>query len=70
MKDCKQGIVANAVVPAITFCRLNIKNNYDDSRYNLGQYINGFWFQNNVFHKPFLKQSYTGEYQSPVLNGK
>jgi hypothetical protein len=66
----KDNLVANAVVPTITLKQLKLKNNYDDSRKHLGQYAEGFWFQDNVYRLPFLRQSYEGNYVSPTLNGK
>ena len=70
MINCQQGIVLNAIVPSITYCHLNLKNNYDNSRNNLGYYYNGFWVQDTASQFPFLRQSYMGEYKSPTLNGK
>ncbi len=70
VNHCQQGIVAGAVVPAVTYCHLTLKDGYDDSRTKLGQYSNGFWFQDETYRFPFLKQSYLGVYKSPSLNGK
>jgi hypothetical protein len=65
---CNWGIVNDAYVPSTTFCHLNLKNNYDNSRFSLGEYSNGFWLQDKNYSLPFLLQSWTGQYHSPPLN--
>jgi hypothetical protein len=69
LPKCNWGKVKDAYVPSVTFCHLTLKDNYDNSRFNLGLYKDGFWFDDKTYSLPFLNQSWEGTYKSPPLNG-
>ena len=62
---CIGGKIQNALVPAVTYCMLTFETVFD---YDLGSYQKGFWTQSGNITLPFMAQSFTGQYVSPVLN--